>query len=54
MNENTLPLELPYNCMWRDNSYWLGRVLSGSKVQASFLYSSLDTIENYSLTFDEQ
>jgi hypothetical protein len=54
MNENTLFLELPYNCMWRDNSYCLGRVLSGSKVQASFLYSSLDTIETYSLIFDEQ
>ncbi len=44
--------DLPYNRMWRDNSYWLDRVLAGSKVKACFLYDSLDTVQNYSLTFD--
>ncbi|HSB01632.1 MAG TPA: NUDIX domain-containing protein [Anaerolineales bacterium] len=39
--------ELPWERMWKDNEYWLPKVLSGERVDAVFLFSDDNKIAEY-------
>ena len=41
--------EIPADKMWKDNSYWLGHVLSGKKVNAEFIHDESGNIDDYIL-----
>ncbi|MDP2930749.1 MAG: 8-oxo-dGTP diphosphatase [bacterium] len=37
--------EIPYDSMWRDDTYWLPKVLSGKLLKASFVFDKDEKVE---------
>ncbi|MFA6251992.1 MAG: 8-oxo-dGTP diphosphatase [Candidatus Paceibacterota bacterium] len=41
--------DIPFSCMWPDDTYWMPLFLSGKKIKASFDFDNQDKINKYEI-----
>ena len=46
--------DIPYDRMWADDKHWLPHVLKGEKLEASFVFSEGDKVEDYKINIIEE